>query len=46
MDTKLWDVLDFASFSRAIRRLEPSLSDQMCRNLFTKVQNREQKVEM
>ena len=46
MDAKLWDVLDLKSFSAAVRRLEPSLSDVMCKNLFTRIQNREQKVEM
>lgn len=47
MDVKLWDpALDFTSFQRVIRRLEQSLSEQLCRTLFTKIQNNAQKVEL
>lgn len=47
MDVKLWDpALDFSSFLKVIRRLEPSLSEQLCRDLFRKVQTNENKVEI
>ena len=47
MDVKLWDVVpDVSRFSKVIRRLEPSLSEQMCRDLFTRLQTGEGKVEI
>ena len=47
VDLRLWDpALDFDSFLSLIRRLDASLSEQLAKEAFTKLQNRNQKVEI
>ena len=38
MQLRLWDRdLDYAQFERALRKLEPSLTDHLCRNFFDRI---------
>jgi hypothetical protein len=47
VDLRLWDpALDFDSFLSLIRRLDASLSEQLAKEAFTRLQNRNQKVEI